>query len=57
LGDRDVIFRQAQAVLDAAGGRRGHIFNLGHGVLQQTPVENVRALVDYVHESTISPTS
>ncbi len=52
LGDREVIFRQAQAVLDAARGRPGHIFNLGHGVLQQTPVENVRALVDYVHEST-----
>jgi uroporphyrinogen decarboxylase len=54
LGDRDVIYRQAQAVLDAAGGRPGHIFNLGHGVLQQTPVDNVRALVDYVHESSIS---
>jgi len=52
LGDRDVIYRQAQAVLDAAGGRPGHIFNLGHGVLQQTPVDNVRALVDYVHQST-----
>ena len=32
------------------GARPGHIFNLGHGVLQQTPVDNVRMLVDYVHE-------
>ena len=37
-------------VLDAAGGRRGHVFNLGHGILPETPVDNVRAVVDYVHE-------
>ncbi|HMP05509.1 MAG TPA: uroporphyrinogen decarboxylase [Lacipirellulaceae bacterium] len=51
LADRAAIAAQAQAVLDAAGGRPGHIFNLGHGVLQQTPVDNVRALVDFVHEA------
>jgi uroporphyrinogen decarboxylase len=51
LADRETIFRQARAVLDAAAGRPGHIFNLGHGVLQQTPVESVRALVDFVHET------
>ena len=44
------IRRRAQEVLDQAGGRPGHIFNLGHGVLPQTPVENVIALVDAVHE-------
>jgi len=37
-------------VLAQANGRNGHIFNLGHGVLQQTPVDNVIALVDAVHE-------
>jgi uroporphyrinogen-III decarboxylase len=37
-------------VLDQAGGRAGHIFNLGHGVHQQTPVENAIALVETVHE-------
>jgi uroporphyrinogen decarboxylase len=44
------IRRRAKEVLDQAGGRPGHIFNLGHGVLPQTPVENARALVDAVHE-------
>jgi uroporphyrinogen decarboxylase len=52
LGDRAAIVAQAGAVLSAAAHRPGHIFNLGHGVLQQTPVDNVRALVDFVHEST-----
>jgi uroporphyrinogen decarboxylase len=51
LADRATIERQATAVLNAAAGRPGHIFNLGHGVLQQTPVDNVRALVDFVHEA------
>jgi len=37
-------------VLRRAGGRAGHIFNLGHGILPETPVENVRAIVDLVHE-------
>ncbi|MBN1149575.1 MAG: hypothetical protein JXA78_20105 [Anaerolineales bacterium] len=32
-----------------AGGRPGHIFNLGHGILPTTPVDHVRRLVDYVH--------
>jgi uroporphyrinogen decarboxylase len=39
-----------RAILKRAGGRPGHIFNLGHGVLESTPVEHVRALVDMVHE-------
>jgi uroporphyrinogen decarboxylase len=39
-------------VLARAGGRPGHIFNLGHGVLPDTPVDHVRALVDFVHEMT-----
>jgi len=37
-------------VLREAGGRPGHIFNLGHGILPDTPVDNVVALVDMVHE-------
>jgi len=49
---RDVIRRRAQEVLDQAEGRPGHIFNLGHGVLQQTPVDNVLYLIDTVRELT-----
>jgi uroporphyrinogen decarboxylase len=37
-------------VLRRAEGRPGHIFNLGHGILQHTPVDNVRAAVDLVHD-------
>jgi uroporphyrinogen decarboxylase len=44
------IRKRAQAVLDAAGGRTGHIFNLGHGIHKDTPVDHVKALVDIVHE-------
>lgn len=44
------IRRQAQGILDRAANRPGHIFNLGHGILPQTPVDHVRALVEMVHE-------
>jgi len=37
-------------VLRRANGRPGHIFNLGHGILQHTLVDNVKAVVDMVHE-------
>ncbi|MCZ6599409.1 MAG: uroporphyrinogen decarboxylase, partial [Acidobacteria bacterium] len=42
--------REVERILAQAGGRPGHIFNLGHGILPGTPVENVRRLVDLVHE-------
>jgi uroporphyrinogen decarboxylase len=48
--NRDFIRAQARRILERAGGRAGHIFNLGHGILPETPVENVIALVDAVHE-------
>jgi uroporphyrinogen decarboxylase len=51
LTTRDVACKHAQRVLDAARGRPGHVFNLGHGILPETPVDNVRAVVDYVHEA------
>lgn len=41
---------RAQHTLDQMAGRAGYIFNLGHGVLPQTPVENVARLVEFVHE-------
>jgi uroporphyrinogen decarboxylase len=46
---RDVLREQARRILEQAGGRPGHIFNLGHGILPETPVENVIALVEMVH--------
>lgn len=50
LGSPELIVRKAREVLDAAGGRPGHLFNVGHGVLQQTPVENAIRLVECVKE-------
>jgi uroporphyrinogen decarboxylase len=50
LAPRNELFRRAEQVLTAAAKRPGHIFNLGHGVLPQTTVEQARALVDFVHE-------
>jgi len=48
---QDVLRAQARRILDQARGRKGHIFNLGHGILPETPVENVIALVEMVHGS------
>jgi uroporphyrinogen decarboxylase len=47
--DRDTVARQAGRLLAEVAGRPGHIFNLGHGIVPQTPVDNVRFLVDFVH--------
>jgi uroporphyrinogen decarboxylase len=44
--------RKTDQVLQQAVDQPGHIFNLGHGILPSTPVENVRRLVEYVHEQT-----
>jgi uroporphyrinogen decarboxylase len=45
-----VLQRRVEDVLCRAGGRPGHIFNLGHGILQGTPVDHVKAVVEAVHE-------
>jgi uroporphyrinogen decarboxylase len=50
FANRDHLRAQARAILQQAAGRPGHIFNLGHGILPETPVENVIALVEAVHE-------
>ncbi len=46
------IERRVMAILDRAGGRPGHIFNLGHGILPATPPEAVGFVTDLVHERT-----
>ena len=48
--ERPYIRQRAQEILRQAAGRAGHVFNLGHGILPTTPVDNVRALIDDVHE-------
>jgi uroporphyrinogen decarboxylase len=52
LGPLDRVLAGADDVLERAGGRPGHIFNLGHGILPSTPVEHVQALARYVHQQT-----
>ena len=47
---KDFIKKRVKEVLDQAQGRAGHIFNLGHGVLPDTPFENAQYLVELVHE-------
>ncbi len=49
--DRATVADHARRVLDEADQRPGHIFNLGHGIVPDTPVDNVRFLVDFVHEA------
>jgi uroporphyrinogen decarboxylase len=52
LAPFEVVVRQADRVLRAAGGRDGHIFNLGHGVLPDTPSDHLTRLVEHVHKTT-----
>jgi uroporphyrinogen decarboxylase len=52
LAPRERLLERVAAVLRRAGGRPGHIFNLGHGVLPSTPVEHVKAVVEHVHCAT-----
>jgi len=53
-GPFEVARRHTEMILRLAGGRSGHIFNLGHGVLPHTPVDNLRRLVDVVHETVVT---
>ncbi len=46
------IRKRVKEIIARAGGRPGHIFNLGHGIIVETPVDHVRALIDCVHEFT-----
>ena len=50
LGPRERLFAATAEILRRAGGRPGHIFNLGHGVLPNTSLETVQALARHVHE-------
>jgi uroporphyrinogen decarboxylase len=50
LGPPELVRERARDVLVRAGGRPGHIFNLGHGVLPETPMESLQTLIETVHE-------
>ncbi|HZP02124.1 MAG TPA: uroporphyrinogen decarboxylase [Terriglobia bacterium] len=50
FADRAYLRRRVERILKDAAGRNGHIFNLGHGLLPDTPYDNVVALVEMVHE-------
>ena len=50
LAPPDVVREQTRDVLKRAGGRPGHIFNLGHGFLPQTPLDNIMHMIDCVRE-------
>ena len=50
LGPRNRLLTAVQDILSRAGGRPGHVFNLGHGILPMTPLENVQAVARHVHE-------
>ena len=50
LAPVDLIEKEVKRIVDCVTGRPGHVFNLGHGILPNTPAENVAALVDMVHE-------
>jgi uroporphyrinogen decarboxylase len=52
LAPWDVVELEADDVLARAGGREGHVFNLGHGVLPDTPPDHLARLVEHVHERT-----
>jgi uroporphyrinogen decarboxylase len=51
LAPTERLFNATDDVLRRAEGRRGHIFNLGHGILPNTPLEHVQALAKHVHEA------
>ncbi len=48
LGDTGVLLKKVDAILDLAAGRPGHVFNLGHGILPPTPIDNVLAVIERV---------
>ena len=52
LGPMERVFAATDDILARAGGRPGHIFNLGHGILPSTPLEKVQELAHYVHQTT-----
>ena len=57
VGDMELVKSASMDILRRAGGRRGHIFNLGHGMLPDASPENVAALVKFIHDTTSNSAS
>ena len=53
LGTPEYIRKEVKEILESYGHGSGHVFNLGHGILPEVPFENVKVLVDAVHEFSI----
>jgi uroporphyrinogen decarboxylase len=51
LAPRELALKHAGRVLEQVGGKPGHIFNLGHGILPETPGATVEAVIDFVHRT------
>ena len=51
LTTRELAEKASKRILDEVDNKVGHIFNLGHGILPETPMENVEAVIDYVHRT------
>jgi len=49
-GSKDYIIKRVKDILERVGNRSGHIFNLGHGILPTAPPDNVKVMIDLVHE-------
>ena len=50
LAEERAVLSEANRILEEVGTRPGHIFNLGHGIIPETPVDHVKALVQYVQQ-------
>jgi uroporphyrinogen decarboxylase len=57
LGPSDLIKKEVKRILNSAGGRPGHIFNLGHGILPNAPADHVTLLVEAVHRYSSKPST
>jgi uroporphyrinogen decarboxylase len=55
FGPADVVAKKTRAILAEVGARPGYIFNLGHGILPETPIDNVQAMLDVVRARRVAP--
>lgn len=54
LAPREIAVKRAKEIVREAGGRAGHVFNLGHGIVPEVPVDTVKAVIDAIHETALT---